>query len=187
VQPRCWTVFSRPTGVRLSTPSTWKVQQTMRKVAQNVLARDFADCGLSLLQSSMMQLRFTRCCGAVSFATQVSVALAVLFSVKEILNSKTMHSLPLKKAIRIALQQVSWVKVGNLGQLAPCSSFLRFPTHSRQLKHASIHTAITEISMQISFHTHFSTARKITSDVFLLTLKILMLERFGIYILPLCI
>jgi hypothetical protein len=48
-----------------------------------------------------------------------------------------------------------------------------------QLKHASIHIAITE--MQISFHTrHFSTARKITSDVFLLTLKILMLERFGI-------
>ena len=151
MQPRCWTVFSRPSGVRLSTPSTWKVQQTMRKVAQNVLARDFADCGLSLLQSSMMQLRFTRCCGAVSFATQVSVALAVLFSVKEILNSKTMHSLPLKKAIRIALQQVSWVKVGirivlqqvSWVKVAPCSSFLRFPTHSRQLKRASIHTAIS--------------------------------------------
>jgi hypothetical protein len=74
------------------------------------------------------------------------------------------------------------VKVGTLGQLAPCSSFLRFHTHSRQLKHASIHTAITEISMQISFHTqHGSAARKLISDVLLL-----MLERFGICLLQLC-
>ena len=121
------------------------------------------DCGLSLLQPSTEQRRFTRCCGAVSFATQVSVALAVLFSVKEIHNSKTIHSLPLKKAIRIALQQVSLVKV------ATCSSFLRFPTHSRQLKHASIHTAITEVSVQISSHAqHSGATRKIISHVLLL-------------------
>ena len=158
MQPRCWTVFSRPSGVRLSTPSTWKVQQTMmRKVAQNVLARDFVDCGLSLLQSSTEQLRFTRCCGAVSFATQVSVALAVLFSVKEILNSKTINSLPQKKAIRNALQQVSWVKVGirivlqqvSWVKVAPCSSFLRFPTHSHQLSCIYTHNNYWNIHAKI--------------------------------------
>ena len=160
MQPRCLTVFSRPSAVRHSTPSTSKVQQTKWKVAQSVLARDFAGCGLSLLQSSMTQLRFTRHCGADSFATQVSAATSVMFSVNIQVDLKaktTPYSLPLKEAIQNALQN---------RMVARCSSYLRFPTTPTG-SHASAHTAITEISMQISFHTeHFSTARKIISDVF---------------------
>jgi hypothetical protein len=129
VQPRFWTVFSRPSAVRLSTPSTWKVQQTRRKDAQNVLARDFADCGLSLLQPSMTHVRFTRRCGAIFFATQASAATAVLFSVniqRGLITPKTAHSLPLKEAIQNALQD-------RLNKVALCSSYLGFPTHSQQL------------------------------------------------------
>jgi hypothetical protein len=124
----------------------------------------------------MMQLRFTRRCGAVSFATQVSVSTAVSFSVHiqvETLTSSTKHSLLLKEAIQNALQD---------RRVAQCSSYLSFPTTPTS-SHASAHTAITEISMQISFHTqHVSAARKIISDVLLL-----MLERFGICLLQLCI
>jgi hypothetical protein len=158
VQPRCWTVFSRPSAVRLSTPSTSKVQQTKWKVAQNVLARDFADCGLSLLQPSMTHLRFMRRCGAISFATQVLVATAVMFSVHiqvgTLSTPPTPHSLPLKEAIQNALQD---------RRVAQCSSYFSFPTTPTS-SHASAHTAITEISMQFSFHTqHVSAARKIIS------------------------
>ena len=174
MQPRCWTVFSRPSAVRHSTPSTSKVQQTKWKVAQNVLARDFAGCGLSLLQSSMTQLRFTRHCGADSFATLVSAATSVLFSVNIQVDLKaktTPYSLPLKEAIQNALQN---------RMVARCSSYLRFPTTPTG-SHASAYTAFTEISIQFSFHTqHSSTARKFISDISLLLLK---LERFLICLL----
>ena len=117
----------------------------------------------------MTQLRFTRRCGAVSFATQVSVATAVLFSVDiqvEILNSTTTHSSPLKEAIQNALR---------LKTVATYSSYLSFPPTPTS-SHASVHTAITEISMQISFLTqHVRAARKFKSDILLL---LLMLELF---------
>jgi hypothetical protein len=185
VRPRCWTVFSRPSAVRLWTPCTSKVQQTIRKDAQNVLARDFADCGLSPLQCSMTLARFTRRCGAVSFATQVSVASAVLFSVsiqKERGTPWTTHFFPLREAIQNALQEETLEPI----QVATSSNCLSFQTLSQHFSRICIHcihcatTAFTETSIQFSFHTqHSSTARKIISDVSLLLLK---LERFLIYL-----
>ncbi len=90
----------------------------------------------------MTQLRFTRCYGADSFATQVSVAIPLLwFSAKEILTTKIAHSLPLKEAIQIALQEVH--------KIATCSNFLRFPTHTHQLSCICTHNNYWNIHAKI--------------------------------------
>ena len=63
----------------------------------------------------------------------------------------------------------------NVNVLVKKGPGLWFPLHTTS-SHASVHTAITEISMQISFLTqHVRAARKFKSDILLL---LLMLELF---------